>query len=276
MSFDRVNVSGWGVGEKLTSAQANQLDINVSNAADTRTGYTATIAASWLFAATAVFTGLAHFGATLSASGAANFMGDVKFSGPVSIVGTATVTGMLNIPGDAFVPSGGEVRVATGGTLTLDGGANITRSAIAARLPIAFTSNAGELIYTGVASGSPLLSSSSAAYVNVVSCLATMVCEPGDVLMISGMLRMSNAYPNVLIGVHVTEGGVERLVTNGLVWHHGSFDGNAVVHHVPVPLAYHTVATGGACTVRYKARREGAAAGAFTVYGAALNISQWR
>lgn len=272
--FDRVNASGWGVGEKLTSAQANQLDTNVSNAADTRTGYTATIAASWLFAATAVFTGLAHFGATLSASGAANFMGDVKFSGPVSIVGTATVTGMLYISGDAHVPSGGEVRVATGGTLTIDGGANITRSAIAARLPIAFATNVGDLMYTGVATTSPLLSTSVAAYLNIASCVVTMVAEPGDVLMISGQVRLKNGFSNVLLAPHVNEGGVEQLVTNGFAF--ANVTTVDEVHMVALPLAYHTVATGGPVVVRIKGCREGALAGAYTVYGAALNVSQWR
>src|SRR5262245_9088280 len=47
MSISRVNSIGWGVGEKLTSAQQNAVDINTTYAADKRAGQTDTIAALW-------------------------------------------------------------------------------------------------------------------------------------------------------------------------------------------------------------------------------------
>lgn len=49
MSIVRINSIGWGVGEKLTSAQQNALDINVTNAADKRAGESDTIGALWTF-----------------------------------------------------------------------------------------------------------------------------------------------------------------------------------------------------------------------------------
>ena len=47
MTISRVNAIGWGVGEKLTSAQQNALDINVTNAADKRSGQTDTVGTVW-------------------------------------------------------------------------------------------------------------------------------------------------------------------------------------------------------------------------------------
>lgn len=57
MSFTRINVAGWAVGAKLTSAQMNALDIDHANAADKTTAGD-TISGLWTFAATseALFT----------------------------------------------------------------------------------------------------------------------------------------------------------------------------------------------------------------------------
>lgn len=46
MSITRSKLGGWGVGEKLTSSQANALDINVTNALDKRTGQSDTLAST--------------------------------------------------------------------------------------------------------------------------------------------------------------------------------------------------------------------------------------
>src|SRR5262245_38739803 len=43
MSLSRTKSPDWGVGEKLTSAQANALDANVTNALDKRSGQTDTL-----------------------------------------------------------------------------------------------------------------------------------------------------------------------------------------------------------------------------------------
>lgn len=44
MTISRVNGAGWGVGDKLTSAQANSLDLNGTYALDKRSGQTDTLA----------------------------------------------------------------------------------------------------------------------------------------------------------------------------------------------------------------------------------------
>jgi hypothetical protein len=47
VSISRVNALGWGVGTKLTSSQANSLDLNTTYAADKRSGQSDSIAAVW-------------------------------------------------------------------------------------------------------------------------------------------------------------------------------------------------------------------------------------
>ena len=52
MTISRVNALGWGVGEKLTSAQQNGIDTALTYAADKRTSQTDTIECAWTFATT--------------------------------------------------------------------------------------------------------------------------------------------------------------------------------------------------------------------------------
>jgi len=50
MTISRVNAAGWGVGDKLTSNQANNVDINATNALDKRGGQTDTLSSVISFA----------------------------------------------------------------------------------------------------------------------------------------------------------------------------------------------------------------------------------
>ncbi len=49
MTIARVMPSGWGIGDKQTSAQANALDLNTTYAADKRSGQTDNLQAIWTF-----------------------------------------------------------------------------------------------------------------------------------------------------------------------------------------------------------------------------------
>ena len=75
MSISRVKPGTWSLGEKLSSAQANQLDINTTYALDRRSGQTDVCASN------VTYTGTSTFSGALTCSGATTFTSTVAITG---------------------------------------------------------------------------------------------------------------------------------------------------------------------------------------------------
>ena len=111
MAIARVKPANWAVNEKLTSAQQNAVDTNITFALDKRAGETDTLSSAITVDATGsiIFANLSHlttiagaivvFGSANSFTGVSTFSGasSLLSSGIVTLSGTNTISGTLAI-----------------------------------------------------------------------------------------------------------------------------------------------------------------------------------
>ena len=135
MTFSRANGSGWGLNDKLTSAEANQIDVNQSRAVDGYAGgtYTPTgnidvsklradLQGACTLAGTASLTGVS--GASCSMPSGTTFSSAGKTAlGGASLPGS---NGQTNLGGTTTAVSGATVSIASGATLAVANGASCT------------------------------------------------------------------------------------------------------------------------------------------------------
>lgn len=97
MSISRVKPAGWAVNEKLTSAQMNAVDTNITNALDKRSGQSDTLAS------TITVTGsLSLTSSALSADGSS----PVTLGSTLAVTGLSTLTGGISLGGNITIPIG--------------------------------------------------------------------------------------------------------------------------------------------------------------------------
>ncbi len=124
MSISRVKPAGWGVNEKLTSAQQNALDINVTNALDKRAGQTDTRASN------VTVTGTTSFLNNITFSGGGTAISDQTWTfgggAPVTITTSLSLGSYLRFTASPF-----EIRNTTNSTII-----SMTNTAITLSVPL--------------------------------------------------------------------------------------------------------------------------------------------
>lgn len=122
MALERINPADWGVGDKLTSAQINAIDENVTHALDKRAGETDTLASDVTVIGTVTHEGDVTFdgnhtrfqnGGSLDIDVPTTISDDVDLEENAEIVAVA--------PGSGFVAgaAGAKIRTANGGRIEL-------------------------------------------------------------------------------------------------------------------------------------------------------------
>jgi hypothetical protein len=101
MTIARAYPPGWGTNNKLTSPQANQLDVNTTYALDKRSGQTDTLASVVTVTGALTVNGGLTVGANpLSVTAAATFSGGLTIStNPLSVTAAATLSGTTTLSG---------------------------------------------------------------------------------------------------------------------------------------------------------------------------------
>lgn len=105
MTISRAKPPGWGVGDKLTSAEQNQVDLNTTYALDKRAGQTDTLASNVTVTGETTFNNRVHINATLDVAGDANFGAGTTVNAnsltavSAAVSGAATVSGTLQVSG---------------------------------------------------------------------------------------------------------------------------------------------------------------------------------
>lgn len=187
MTIAKVNPPTWGLGDKLTSAQANQIDTNLTYALDNRSGQTATLASTCTVTGTVTCSGTGamvfatgttctfNSGATLAlpagssltrAGTAALFVVDSKQFKKTSSTAFTATTGYADsditlsftcIAGDVLLIDATVVMILTGGTvpgrarlLVNDGGTDINPGCEAYSSPTTTYFASGHMTYRHV------------------------------------------------------------------------------------------------------------------------------
>lgn len=130
MSHARVKPAGWAYKEQFTSAEANQLDINVRDSVD-KTVAGDTVSGLLTFPSGAGI----HIdsGATISVDGSLTVSGSMVLDGELEVQDAINVDvgGLIFVEGDIVIASGGTIELESGGDFTTNLGSTITTSGAA-------------------------------------------------------------------------------------------------------------------------------------------------
>jgi hypothetical protein len=130
MTISRANPPGWGVGDKVTSTQQNQVDINTTYALDKRAGQTDTLESDVEVTGDTTFTGALQIDGATTVDGNIDFNGTVTFDGggTVSIDAPVTINAgaSLDIDRDLEMQNAKNVVLATG-NVTVSPARTVTR-----------------------------------------------------------------------------------------------------------------------------------------------------
>lgn len=193
----------WSFGQKLTSDQANAIDINITNAVDKRSGQSDTVASNITVTGTMALNGINTVGGFTTFTAPIVTSNTIQTTGQVTFASGSSMAGVVSLVGQLQPANGAGIEMLSGSTLTADSGSTVNLNGT--------TSINAPTITNGSISGATITGGS----VGAVSGIASLD-ENGQLTSAQrGGWLVASTYlvPNPGVGLDTTIAGVLQDVT---------------------------------------------------------------